>query len=324
MSDPRFFELTQLPLKERAARIAELFAEGVEEDWPAPSRAQRRADRAQALSERPVEALSRKFHAVAHWLRPEYLPNAMIAVARMIRDWMADDGMPAASRASRAPAGFCGRAASLAPEYLIDAFARGLTLRSFLCVPTLWAPPTRAVLRPWDFPRGIEDDRSEGDRVSLDESFDAVLAACAREQPAHARKPELDMALGDLYDAGFAHSLEVRDRSGALVAGLIGVAAGGVFTIERLFAQDEEALAHGMNNLAFQLQRWNFALIDVQSPSTLATTLGCAAMSRANYCAELASNACGGRHGRWRISEDLRPLARRRGGESPLKIVASA
>jgi leucyl/phenylalanyl-tRNA--protein transferase len=323
VSDPRFFELTQLPLKQRAARIAELFAEGVENDCPAPSRAKRRKAREETLAERPAAALSRKLRGTFHWLAPKNLPAAILAFARMTHDWMTAHQMPSPARAARAPEGFCGRAASLAPEYLIDAYARGLTLRNFMGTPTLWAPTSRSVLRPWDFPRGIGAIRAEGERVSLDEAFDAVLAACRSAEPAHWRKPALDMALGDLYDAGFAHSLEVRDRNGVLIAGLIGVAAGGVFTIERMFALDEDALAHAANNLAFQLQRWNFALIDIRSPSNLATRLQCATMTRANFCGELASNACGGRHGRWRIAEDLRPLVRRI-GDSSLKIVASA
>ena len=210
MSDPRFFELTQMPLKQRAARIAELFAEGGEDDSPAPSRAQRRAARDQALAEKPSRALSRRFRAALHWLSPHHL-RARSCRDRMIHDWMAHGGMPSASRAARTPVGFCGRATSLAPEYLIDAYARGLTLRNFLGVPTLWAPPSRTVLRPWDFPRAIAENRAGGDRVSLDEGFDEVLAVCAAVEPAHWRNPALEMALGDLYDAGFAHSLEVRD-----------------------------------------------------------------------------------------------------------------
>jgi len=323
VSDPRFFELTQMPLKQRAARIAELFAEGGEDDSPAPSRAQRRASREQALAEKPLRALSRRLRGALHWLSPHHLPGAIVAVTRMIHDWMAAGGMPSASRAARTPVGFCGRAASLAPEYLIDAYARGLTLRNFLGVATLWAPPSRTVLRPWDFPRAIAEIRVGGARVSLDEGFDEVLAACAAAEPAHWRNPALEMALGDLYEAGFAHSLEVRAHDGSLIGGLIGVAAGAVFTIERIFARDQDALAHALNNLAFQLQRWNFALIDVRSPSKLATRLHCTTISRAHYNAELASNACGGRHGRWRIAEDLRPLVRRL-GESSVKIVASA
>lgn len=323
MSDPRFFELTQLPLKQRAARIAELFAEGVENDCPAPSRAKRRQARAETLAEGPAAAFSRKLRGTLHWLAPKNLPAAILAFARMTHDWMTAHQMPSPARAAQSPEGFCGRAASLEPEYLIDAYARGLTLRNFMGAPTLWAPSARAVLRPWDFPRGIAASGAEGERVSLDEAFDVVLSACGGAEPAHWRKPALDMALGDLYDAGFAHSLEVRDRNGVLVAGLIGVAAGGVFTIERMFALDENSLVHAVNNLAFQLQRWNFALIDIRSPSDLATRLQCATITRAQFCGELASNACGGRHGRWRIAEDLRPLVRRI-GESSLKIVARA
>nr|WP_252393783.1 hypothetical protein [Candidatus Rhodoblastus alkanivorans] len=224
----------------------------------------------------------------------------------MARDWATDGATPSTKACGQRPLGFCGRAASLAPDYLIEAYSRGLSPRNFLGVPTLWSPATHAVLRPWDFPRGISGADSAAVHISLDQSFDQILLASARASRDVWRHPVLDLALGDLYDAGFAHSLEVRDADGDLLAGLIGVAVGGVFTIERLFARDEEALARGVNNLAFQLQRWNFALIAIKAPSELALRLRCATMTRAAYAAELASNGCGGRHGRWRMSDDLR------------------
>lgn len=307
MSDPRLFELARLPLKERASRIAEMFANGIDADESlATTGAKRRAARTQALKETHAEVLSRRLRALGHWLSPRNFPEAALALARMGRDWLTDGRPPSPSGADGKPEGFCGRASSLAPDYLIEAYSRGLSPRNLLGALTLWSPPSRSVLRPWDFPRGIAAGPTEADRISLDEDFDAMLAACARSEPTFWRRPALDMALGDLRDAGFAHSLEVRNRDGDLIAGLIGVAAGGVFTIERIFGRDEEALARGVNHLASQLQRWNFALIDVKAPSELAIRLRCATMTRAAYSAELASNACGGRHGRWRLSEDLR------------------
>lgn len=313
MSDTRLLELAHLPLQQRAARIAQLFAEGADVDESfAISRTKRRAARAGALREKPTLLLGRHLRALGHWLTPRNLPEAALALVRMGRDCLFDGRLPSPRSAARKPEGFCGRAASLTPDYLIEAYSRGLTPRNLLGAPTLWSPPERAVLRPWDFPRGIAPGRTDVDRVSLDEDFDAVLAACAQDEPPFWRKPALDMALGDLHDAGFAHSLEVCDRYGHLIAGLIGVATGGVFTVERLFARDEEALARGVNHLATQLQRWNFVLIDVKAPSELVTRLRCATMSRAAYSAELAGNACGGRHGRWRIADDLRRPARLR------------
>ncbi len=237
----------------------------------------------------------------------------------MARDAVAGDGpLPEANR-NELPSGFCKRAASLEPDELIDAFSRGLNLSNFLGVPTLWSPSTRAVLRPWDFPRGISGADTQNlveglvARVSIDQSFDEVLRASARAASDFRSHPALDLALGDLYDAGFAHSLEIRNRVGELIAGLVGVAVGGVFMVERVFAGDQEALARGVNILAFQLQRWNFELIAFEPNSALARRLLCASMSRAAFAGELAAHGGGGRVGRWRLADDLRQPARRTG-----------
>ncbi|WP_298353679.1 hypothetical protein [Rhodoblastus sp.] len=310
MNNARLFELARLPLDQRAARIAELFAEGGEESPASMGRAKRRAARRATLRETPPAAAIRRLRALRHWLAPRHFVEAAKVLALMARDMPTGDGSPPDAPRHDRPSGFCGRAASLAPDDLINAFSRGLVPRNFLGVPTLWSPSTRAVLRPWDFPRGMSGAGTAAARVSLDQSFDEVLRACARTSGDYRVHPALDLALGDLYDAGFAHSLEIRDASGELIAGLVGVAVGRIFIVERLFSRDEEALARGANALAFQLQRWNFAMIACDPDSALARRLLCASMSRAAFADELAAHGGGGRFGRWRLSDNLRQPAK--------------
>ncbi len=324
MNNARLFELARLPLNQRAVRIAELFAEGGEESPAALGRAKRRAARRAALRETLPAALIRRFRALRHWLAPRHFVEAAKVLGVMARDAAAGDGPLADANRNDRPPGFCKRAASLEPDELIDAFARGLNLSNFLGVPTLWSPSTRAVLRPWDFPRGISVAGTAAARVSIDQSFDEVLRASARAASDFRSHPALDLALGDLYDAGFAHSLEIRDGVGELIAGLIAVAVGRVFIVERVFAGDEEALAQGVNTLAFQLQRWNFALIVFEPNSALAGRLLCASMSRAAFAGELAAHGGGGRHGRWRLSDDLRQPARPAGEFANSTLAKSA
>ncbi len=275
MSDPRLLELAQMPLHRRAQRIAELFSEGSEDNGPrAPGRLQRRAARKSRLAEKPARALARRARALIHWFSPGRVTGLACALAIFARDKFSGATGADAPRAKQTPEGFCGRAASLAPDDLLDAYVRGAAPRSLLGLPSLWSPPYRAVLRPSDFPRGLGDRRSEAYGVTIDEAFDPLLLLCAQNQDIGIN-PAMDLALGDLYDAGYAHSLEVWDRAGNLIAGLIGVAAGGVFTVERFFAASDEAFVRGVNNLAAQLQRWNFALIDFGAPS--AFPIACAA-----------------------------------------------
>ena len=322
MSDPRLLELAQKPLQQRASRIAELFSEGIEDQSPpAPSRAQRRAERKAMLAEKPAAVLARGIRALRYWLAPRQAPRLFKNLGlTALQLFTSEKVIPAAG--ARAD-GFCGRAASLDPYDLNEVFLRGMTPRSLLGLTVLWSPPVRAVLRPEDFPRTSGEARSEAQRVCLDEAFNRVLALCAAAQPAHERKPALDLALGDLHDAGFAHSLAIFDGAGQLIAGVIGVAAGGIFTVERIFAEDDEAFSRGMTNLAAQLQRWNFALIDFKSPSARSDLLLCQKMSREDFCAFAAAHACGGRHGRWRLDADLR-LPAQPVAQSPLKLLARA
>ncbi len=305
MSDPRLLELAQMPLQQRALRIAELFSAGLDDQGPpAPTRLQRRAARKKMLAEKPAAWLGRNLRALRHWLAPRRAPRLARNLALFALQAVSPRAFFPALRSR--PDGFCGRASSLAPSDLIEVFWRGMTPRALLGLTVLWSPPGRAVLRPSDFPRSMSDGRSEAHRVALDESFDRVLALCAEAQPAHERKLSLELALGDLYDAGFAHSLEVYDRSGRLIAGLIGVAGGGIFTVERIFAEDQEAFVRGVNNLAAQLQRWNFALIDFKEASATSDLLRCGKMTREAFGALASEQACAGRHGRWSLAADLR------------------
>jgi leucyl/phenylalanyl-tRNA--protein transferase len=309
LSDPRLLELAKMPLQQRARRIAELFSEGLDDQGPAQTRLQRRAARQKMLAERPVDHLRRHLRALRHWMEPRRATRLLRNLGLFAAQALAPKALLPTLRAR--PDGFSGPAGSLAPHDLIEVFWRGMTPRALLGLTVLWSPPWRAVLRPADFPRSLSETQSEAHRIGLDESFDRVLALCAERQPAHERKLSLDMALGDLYDAGFAHSLEVYDRNGRLIAGLIGVAGGGIFTVERIFADDEDAFVRGVNALAAQLKRWNFALIDFKEPSPVSDVLMCGKMTREAFGAVAATQACGGRHGRWRLDGDLRAPPRR-------------
>jgi leucyl/phenylalanyl-tRNA--protein transferase len=322
LSDPRLLELTKLPLQQRAARIAELFSEGFDDQGPpAPTRLQRRAARRKMLAERPAAWLGRNLRALRHWMEPR-------RASRLLRNlglFAVQALLPAKllpSLRSR-PDGFSGRAGSLAPNDLIEVFWRGMTPRALLGLTVLWSPPWRAVLRPEDFPRSLGEAPSEAHRIGVDKCFDGILSLCAERLPAHERKLSLDMALGDLYDTGFAHSLEVCDRHGRLIAGLIGVAGGGIFTVERIFADDPDAFVRGVNALAAQLKRWNFALIDFKEPSMVSDLLMCGKMTREAFGAVAATQACGGRHGRWRLDADLRAPPRRAAAQA-LQMLARA
>ena len=311
MSNARFDEFANLPLQQRVSRIAELFAQNRagDSDEAAPaSPAQIRARRLDRLREKPLAFLGRQAKGLGFWLRPRRLPRLAAALKILLRE--KPEGAGLAPEAESLTGEFCGRARSLAPQDLMDIYAQGLFPANFLGFSTLWSPAFRAILRPGDFAsRGLATSLAPMFTVKFDCDFDGVLEESARRDGAIWRNPSLDMALGDLFDAGFAHSVEVRDCDGRLVAGLAGVACGGVFTVEALFAQDEAALTQAIRALTLHLQSWDFVLIDFKSPSALTHRLRCASLPAFRFRQIVAANLCGGKHGKWRMETDLQAPA---------------
>ena len=72
--------------------------------------------------------------------------------------------------------------------------------------------------------------------VTFDRDVDFVLAQSGRPPDHSAIMPaRLLGGFAELFDAGFAHSFEVRDAAGQTVGGGFGVAVGGVFVLEGAF-----------------------------------------------------------------------------------------
>lgn len=322
MTKPNLSELLQLPIDKRAARVAELFNESAdgarasEGGGEAPAdgetlalieRAERRAARRVDFRESRKAARQRRRRALSFWLERERLGAGLKILARLAAG-PSESGRPAEICAG-SPLGFYALAESLAPEALMAAYAQGLSLRSFLGLPSFWFSPRRYVLRPADLAMRAVPPPAEPTRFSLDRHFDQILRACASKPSNPWGHPRLDLALGDLHDAGYAHSLEIFDAHGMLIGGLVGVAVGGVFTVAKGKSFDDAAFHYSLRALAAQLDRWGFGLIDIR-PEILARRLGCAAMTRAGFVDELNFCRDRGRLGPWRLDADLAdPLA---------------
>ena len=90
----------------------------------------------------------------------------------------------------------------------------------------------------------------------------------------------------DLYQEGRAHSVEVW-REQQLVGGLYGVALGTIFFGESMFTRERNASKVALTWLDWQLQQWNFRLIDCQFPSSHLHSLGAQNIERNRFIAEL-------------------------------------
>jgi leucyl/phenylalanyl-tRNA--protein transferase len=169
-----------------------------------------------------------------------------------------------------------------------------------------WAPRTRCVANPRDIPVGKaarRDAKRGAFKFTLDRDFDAVIAACAAPRggrlPLTWITPKIMWAYAALHDAGLAHSYEVWNADGELVAGGYGVAVGRVFVGESMFTRASGAGAFGLAVLHRHLAHWGFALHDAKLPSAHLSSLGFRQMPREEYAAYLAGGSAASRPGLW-------------------------
>lgn len=157
-----------------------------------------------------------------------------------------------------------------------------------------WSPNPRFVLPPGDL--RVTDSlrktmRKPGWTVTLDQSFERVMRACAAVprpgQDGTWITEEMIAAYVELHRRGHAHSVEVSWQ-GELVGGLYGVAMGRIFHGESMFHTRNDASKVGFAALVGRLRTAGFQLIDCQMPTAHLASLGAAPIRRAQFLATLA------------------------------------
>ncbi|MEQ5802642.1 leucyl/phenylalanyl-tRNA--protein transferase [Halomonas sp. H10-9-1] len=196
---------------------------------------------------------------------------------------------PPVSEALRDPGGLLAAGGTLAPEWLLAAYRRGIFPWFSDNQPILWwSPDPRMVL----FPDEIRIRRSLAKRlrnggftVTANRAFEAVMAACAApraEQPGTWIGDEMRAAYARLHTIGAAHSVEVW-RGGALVGGLYGVALGPVFFGESMFSRVADASKIALVRLAGAMSAGGGQLIDCQMHTRHLASLGARDIARQRF-----------------------------------------
>lgn len=210
------------------------------------------------------------------------------------------------------PDGLLAVGGGLEPARVLMAYARGIFPWSGPDEPLAWfCPAPRLVIA---LPGGLHVPRSlaktrrrQAWRVTLDTAFAAVMAACAEPRPDQQGTwitPGLIEAFTQLHAVGVAHSVEVWDGE-ALIGGLYGLAIGGVFCGESMFARAGDASKLGFVALVRQLERWGFALVDCQVATEHLRRFGGAEVELDEFLARLtAATRSAGRLGPWRFDAD--------------------
>ena len=126
-------------------------------------------------------------------------------------------------------------------------------------------------------------------RVSIDQQFAAVVAACADPNRSGAWiTAVMQQSYQRLHELGWAHSVEVWDGP-ELVGGLFGVESGGLFAGESMFHRSPNASKLAVIAVADRLSHAPGArLFDVQWWTPHLGSLGAVEVSRTDYVAQLA------------------------------------
>jgi leucyl/phenylalanyl-tRNA--protein transferase len=299
----------------RLSQLARLFSE--QEEQLSPAKAGRHQRRAALFRESLAQRLRREALGLAYSMRPERLGGILPMCRLLLRDAVARRAdLPHPRAALADPDGLCGIARDLSVDTLVEAYASGLYPWAHSGPVKWWAPRTRCVARPGEILVGNATQRQARRgtfRFSFDRDFDAVIAACAAPRPGQVPltwiTPKMMWAYAALHDAGLAHSYEIWDRNGELVAGGYGVAVGRVFVGESMFTRASGAGAFGLAVLHRHLAQCGFALHDAKLPSVHLCAIGFKQMPREEYATYLAGRIPASRPGRWQNLSALCTLA---------------
>jgi leucyl/phenylalanyl-tRNA--protein transferase len=185
----------------------------------------------------------------------------------------------------------------LTPDRLVSAYRHGVFPwpDGIPFNPIPWVcPPRRAILEFANLhvPKNLR--RSEKAlanlRFTTDRAFELVIHACAAApRPGQSGTwitPVLIGAYTELHRRGLAHSVEAWDGA-ALVGGLYGVTAGGVFTGESMFHRLSDASKLCVLHLIRHLEARGATWIDIQQLTPHFAMLGAHEIDRDEYLARL-------------------------------------
>ncbi|HIG06729.1 MAG: leucyl/phenylalanyl-tRNA--protein transferase [Methylococcales bacterium] len=180
---------------------------------------------------------------------------------------------PKVKHALKDPDGLVAVGGCLSPERLINAYKHGIFPWFNPGDPILWwSPDPRLCLLPNQFKPSKSLQRlarKNNFTVRIDQSFNAVIKACARPRKTQAEtwiSPEMINAYQTLHTIGVAHSIEVY-LNNTLVGGLYGLGIGQVFFGESMFHTESNASKLAFYFLIGKLREWNYQLIDCQVKS---------------------------------------------------------
>jgi leucyl/phenylalanyl-tRNA--protein transferase len=204
---------------------------------------------------------------------------------------------PPVAHALRDPNGLLAVGGDLSVPRLLSAYRQGIFPWYSQGEPILWwSPDPRAVLIPKMVKRHRSLMKSLQNKpwiIFADTNFPAVITACATTrrfgQSGTWITGEIKAAYTKLFQAGFAHSLEVYEED-QLIGGLYGVALDKVFFGESMFHRQSDASKAALLALCLYLVQQDFVLIDVQQDTDHLKFMGSECWLRQNFVCFLEKN----------------------------------
>ena len=229
-----------------------------------------------------------------------------------------DYALPDPERTLEKPPGLAGIVHELDLPTLLSAYRRGLYPLAHVPPLKWWSPPERSVLLFDDTHIAHKQRklmRQGRYTVTFDRDFEQVIAACAARRPGRWHltwiTPRIMRVYAEAFDAGHAHSFEVWNKAGELVAGGYGLGIGAAFTSESQFFREPNTSKIGMTVLNWHLAHWGYRFNDGKLMNPLLQTLGFRDMPRRAFLAKLdAATKAPGKPGRWQVEADLDTVSR--------------
>ncbi len=198
----------------------------------------------------------------------------------------------------------------LTPSRIIRAYQEGIFPWYSKQDPILWwSPDPRFIMELDEFrlTRSLKKSLKKF-TYKIDADFGGVIRGCA-SVPREGQNgtwilPEVIEAYETLHSLGVAHSIESY-YEGELVGGLYGVAIGGVFCGESMFAKKSDASKAAYYILVQHLKKWGYSFVDCQIPTPHLGSLGAKEVSRVEFLDRLYKVRYDEMDHRWEIDTEL-------------------
>jgi leucyl/phenylalanyl-tRNA--protein transferase len=180
---------------------------------------------------------------------------------------------------------------SLDPDLLLRAYSIGVfpMADSRSANDIFWVEPKKRGILPLDgfrLSRSLAKTlRSDRFRVTANEAFAEVVAACAAATPDRPDtwiNGQIETAYAALHARGHAFSVECWEEE-RLVGGLYGVKLGSAFFGESMFSRGRDASKVALAHLVARLRAGGFGLLDCQFLTPHLASLGAIEIAREDY-----------------------------------------